>query len=280
VRSLLVAGIAGTVCVAGCSLLVPLDATSGGPEEPDANTTEGGGAVDAPVGDAREDRDAVSPVASDAMVPDAALVCFDGALVCDRFERDGAGGEGWSAFGNVQTSTTKSFSPTRSLSLEVDTNDGLYPNLARDLTGSTAHIHVAFRLFTGTPPADYVEIVKIPYGGLNQWDTATIAMDGQGLRAGLQTYTGSSSPANAKEDSVTTAAIFDQAWHYVEMDIDMRAATKVFTMTVDASTAKSIQITGHPTAQTPVQVMIGILFRGGPGAVSGFYLDDFLITAL
>jgi hypothetical protein len=269
VRSVLVIGLA---LVAGCSLLVPLDASSGG-DDPDAASPADSSAT--PTGDdgAVPASDASTTLDADAG-PDLSLKCPPNAVVCDDFENDLSAK--WSA-SDISRSNTESYSPTQSLSFN---GPQAFRRIEKVVYTPPVHLRVTFRLHAGAAPPGLVEFFKIPFGAVDNWDTATLALDGTGLVVGLQAYFNSSTPTSDGEVVAGATKMYAPGFRKVVMEIDFRATKKIAAVSVDDSPPIALEFPGHDTTVAPAVVMLGTMYRSQGGAIADTYLDDFVIEPL
>jgi hypothetical protein len=272
---------AGVVFVAGCSLLVPLDASSGGGDEPpdatadgasssssgDATTSSSGGSSGAP-GDATSEG-AAGPT----------LKCPPAALLCDDFERnDIAGANGWNVSG-LAISTQLAHSPTRSVAIFDPTND--YRAMQRVFETPPLYLKVSFRLHAGASPPGFVELLKIPFGPAYQWDTATLGLDLNGLHASMQRYDGQTGPAVSNTTvAAAPAGIYGDGFRLVVWQIDFRNTEKHVAVYVDGAGPADFTLAGHSPSVGPAVFAIGTLYRNSDGQVVDTYIDDVVVEAL
>jgi hypothetical protein len=267
VRSALAAGIA---CLAGCSLLVPLDASSGG-DDADAASPGDGAATST-------DDGAVSPTDSSTTAdaeagPDLSLKCPLNALVCDDFENDLT--EKWTVT-DISRSSTASYSPTQSLSFNGPQAFRLIQTI---VDVPPMHLRVSFRMRAALPPG-LVEFFKIPFGPVNNWDTATLAIDGTGLIVGLQTYFDSNAPTSKGAVAAGPTKMYAPGFRKMVLEIDFRVTKKIAAVSVDDSPAISVELPGHDTTAAPAIFMTGTMYRTEAGSIADTYLDDLVIEPL
>jgi hypothetical protein len=273
VRSALVVGV---VCLAGCSLLVPLDAASGG-DDSDASTAGGN---DASSNDATTNDGSSSGNPSDSGndATSNALVCPTNALLCDDFERAELANANWVVDG-LAISSALAYSPTRSVTLNDQAN--AWHNMQHTLTTTPLHLRVSFRFHAGGPPPGLVELAKIPFGAPYQWDSATLNINDGGLDISLQNYTGNPGPTNTTTLNVADANKFYGAgFRHVVWEMDMRAATKHASASVDGSAPVAVQIAGHAAAPPVPNLLMGTLYRNQDGPVVDTYIDDVVVEPL
>jgi hypothetical protein len=273
----------GIVFVAGCSLLVPLDASSGGAEEGtdaavdadgaaasnDANTTtssSSGGSSGTP-GDAASD---AAPFV---------LKCPPGALLCDDFERnDVVAANGWKAVG-LAISSQLAYSPTRSLAIFDPTGD--YRAIEHAFEAPPLHLKVTFRLHAGAAPPGLVEVLKVPFGPLYAWDTATLSLDAEGLYAAMQRYDGDAGPAvNNVAHAATAGTIYGAGFRSIVWSIDLRNDEKHASVSVDNGPVVDCALAGHSPSVGPASLLIGTLYRNADGPVVDTYIDDVVVEAV
>lgn len=269
------------VCAAflgGCSLLVPLDAVSGG-ADPDASTGAQDSAADGPplLADGAPSIDANKGDAGNA------LHCPAGAIICDDFERDDAEGTFWQNNDGIVLSTTNSFSPTRSLMPKVGVNDGRAPWLDKVFEGDSLplHIRVSFRIYAGKAPSSFREIFKIPYGAAYQWDTVTYGLQPDGFGQGIQRYDGNPGPSGGNSNTVVeTARFYGTGWHHIVGEIDLRNGQKLMSTSFDEGAPDPMLFGGHDPSTGPAVVTVGISYRADDEALDDFFIDDLVIEPL
>lgn len=259
--------------MAGCSLLVPLDAASGGADDPDAKTPDLGDA-----NDANTSGDTTIDAKTDGG-SGAALVCPTGALICDDFERDDLAGTGvWKVTG-VDISNALAYSPTRSITLNQPSVS--FTTIEKIFNSPPFHLRVSFRLHAGKAPPGFVEIMKMPFGPAYQWDTATLGLGNEGLNLGLQRYDGDPGPsASDGKTAVPAATLYGSGFRAVVWEIDLRGDEKIVRASVDGGPATELRMGGHTPSVAPAVFAIGTLYRSDEGAIVDTYIDDVVVEAL
>ena len=272
--------VVGAAFLGGCSLLVPLDAVSGG-ADPDAGTT-----ADASVDAANDTASATGDSGAqggdaDADAGPAKLVCPDGNLLCDDFERDTFVPSQWQInTGSFSISGKHVTSGTRGVTVAYSPSSD-WAVAQHELTPYSGHIVLEFDvLFETALPAGNIEIAKLVFGPYLNWDGFSVTITQNGLGCGVARFDGSSSPAFADGTNVTDTSIFDGKFHHVVADADARpTTTKHLKVRVDNGAEVALDLPSTHTEDAPVITAFGTTYVNGAPAYAGIYFDDFVVTA-
>lgn len=271
-RAVLVVASLATVVLCACSLISTAGLSGGGDDagsdSPEAGTT------------------ATNEAGHDAAPldgPDAAVVppfvCPPNALLCDDFERDQASSSAWQVDGTLPTLSNKqSLSPLKSFAIALPPS-GQWNHLRHHIDPVPPRLRVSFGFYAGSPVADFYEILKLPYGATNNWETFTLALTSGGLLATTQYY--DSSPSPMPQDSKTAlsaAALFGTGWHAVDVAIDMRNNPRVITITIDGGSATSVNITSTRPTPTYTELTLGVTYSGGSTPFGDTYVDNLVLV--
>jgi hypothetical protein len=264
----------GTVVLASCSL-ISTDGLSGGSPTPAPGPEAGLGETGAPPTDAGTGADTAT-VALDAS--GAPFLCPSSALFCDDFERSQPDGNGWLTDGTFPNLSSKvALSPTRSLALALLAN-GDTNWIRRPLT-SVPTVVISFGLYAGTPVNGGHEIVKLPFGDVNNWETFTLALKPEGLVVGSQYYDNSPSPGVSNENlGLGASSLFGTGWHTVRFAMDMRNNPRVGSVSVDGATPATVTMASTRPTPTFTGLYVGVTYSAG-GQISDTYVDNLVVTS-
>lgn len=272
-RAFVVALGAALSALVGCSLLVPLDAATGGDAPPgDAGPAE----ADASASGSSGSSDAGSDAPTEAGAP--APVCPPNAYLCDDFERAAAFSTTWSsAFGTPSTSDVRSVSPTRSLLTGVASND-TSRGLVKGLATAPSQMKASFWAFMPNAPGGFVELVKAPFGEANRWDAFTLAASPEGVSITAQRYDDNPAPAvNVAQQLLDPTGAFG-AWHHFDLVYDLRQSPKTCTVTIDKGAPYTLQLTSTRVLTGPVDFIVGPQYWTGASQTFDIYFDDFVLA--
>jgi hypothetical protein len=263
--------------VVGAAVVVPLVACGLGSLDGLSGAAPDGGTVVDESGRTGDDA-SVEDVAADAP---RALACLDAALLCDDFERADPQGTIWSTVsGAPRISTAQSFSPTRSLRLDLPAN----PNQAVDLSrtwesGFPTRFQVRVRLFAqNSIGSDYYEVLKVAVGPANNWDQISLGLNSGGLQAALTTYDDSPSPTRTTPATILNASdFFGTGWHDVTLTVDLSKAEITLTASVDGQSRPPLTVESKHPGQTSAMLFVGYSYFQGNGPYVGFYIDDVVV---
>jgi hypothetical protein len=262
----------GIVCA--CSLI----STAGLSGEADA-PGEGGATDTGTTATNEAGRDGATLTGPDGAVV-TPFVCPANAILCDDFERDQPGGNVWQVDGTFPVLSNKqSLSPTKSFVIGVPSN-GQWNHIRRRMDPVPPRVRLSFGLYASSPLGDFYEIVKLPYGAANNWETFTLALRSEGLIAGTQYY--DSSPSPMSQDSKTAmsgGALYGTGWHAVDVDIDMRNNPRVITVTIDGTSTTTVNITSTRPTPTSTDLLLGVTYSGGSTPFADAYVDNVVLVA-
>lgn len=268
---LIVASCAGTV-LASCSLLVSTDGLAGSPSSEDAAARDAG----ADASDASDASDGPRALSDAAFMP---FVCPTNALVCDDFERSNPDSNGWGDDGTSPAISNKvSLSPTRSLAVAFPSSgNGAW--IRRVLNPVPPRVRITFGLYAGTPATDTYEIVKVPYGDDNNWESFTLFVNAEGLNAATQRYDHSATPTLQDSKLVRAASTFyGTGWHAVSLRIDMRNNPRVMSVSIDGAAPTSVNITPARPTPTFTGLYLGATYGPAGKPFGDAYIDDVIVT--
>jgi len=276
--------------LAGCTLLVSADGLSGGDRPVDAGSSADvdaalDGHADATVGaDAEPADDAQAPV----------LVCPQGALLCDDFERSSALGAFSNAKGEVTISSSHAHSPSRSLSAIVSQGQPA-PTLETTVSGPRVRLSFWFLAPSAPSVAYIIRLAHLLSGPVCDWDfTWQLSLTQSGLTTDIGTYDSAVNPTCGPVDLasralLTSAETFDSKWHHVVVDHDVSAQTRRSTIRVDDGPSLVDTLTSkRPGPVDSVLFGIGIpCVQNGGGCFDwdqagdyGVFIDDITVTPL
>ncbi len=256
----------------GCSLLVPLDAAS----EDDASSDDAG-APDASTAVV----DAPPPPPVDAAPPpvtEAGSPCLPNSILCDDFERAGVLTPSWSSvFGTPSTSTLRAVSPTRSLLTSLKANDTAH-GITKQIAQAPARMHMRFHVFMPTAPGSFVEILKLPYGPVNNWDAFTVSVAPEGLSVGAQYYENSGTPKTIVGQQLLDATGTFGAWHRLDLVFDLSKSPKTLTTTIDTMAPYVLELPSARALSGGVTIIVGPGYHEGTAKDFDAFFDDFTIA--
>lgn len=182
-----------------------------------------------------------------------ALTCAPNALMCDDFERSTVKGAFTVQSGSVSISSTRSHSPTRSLSA-----------IAR-MNTSSPYLDAALRL---PPPSRDVNfrIAHLLWGKGCDWELSwTLYMNAsEGLRMDGSFYDEAVSPSCGPVGSdgkllLSPAEIYVPVWHHLIATMDVSGKTRRVRTSIDGKVVPEIQVTSNrSTVPTDTHLAVGI----------------------
>jgi hypothetical protein len=260
----------------GCSLLVPLDASSAS-EDPSA-------VIDAGIEASRED--AAPPPVADAAPPRtdggaavAAVPCLPQSILCEDFESPPPFTPKWSSvYGGAAPSTVRAVSPAHSLLTSLRADDSV-SGITKELLDAPLRLRMRFHVFMPTAPSGFVEILKTPWGDARKWDSFTIGMTSSGLSVAGQRYDDSDTPALIVTQQLLDASAFG-VWHLVDVVWDMTKSPKTMTVTIDTMAPYTLTLPSTRVITTGVNVLLGPGYHDPGQKAFDAYFDDVSIAPM
>lgn len=248
--------VVATTCAAlsACSLFTDFDVLGGVSEAADAQSQD---LPDSSVPRDAEIADATSPDASTDATTPVGHACTATSLLCDDFERTTAQGPWDVVQGALATSTTKAHGGQRSLAASFDSAQAL-PSLSRNFTGAAPRVRFSVAINAdATPASGSYEILKIVYGPTNNWESAVVNLDAQGIKLALGRYDNTSGPTEMEKVTLANAPLFfGTGFHVVEVTLDVGASPLTASASIDGAEPKTVTLaTTHPT---PTALTLGI----------------------
>lgn len=272
--------VVASTCAAlsACSLFTDFDVLGGVSDAADAQSQD---IPDASTPRDAEVADATSPdTSTDATVP-LGRACTASSLLCDDFERTTAQGPWDVVQGALATSTTKAHGGQRSLAASFDSGQAL-PSLSRNFTGAAPRVRFSVAINAdATPASGSYEILKVVYGPTNNWESAVVNLDAQGIKLALGRYDNTTGPTEMEKVTLANAPLFyGTGFHVVEVTLDVSSSPLTASASLDGDDPKTVELaTTHPRP-TALTLGIGVMYVMGTTTPYEVEFDDVVIDPL